>query len=402
MEYVCKVGTPSGEVIERPFTATDEAALRSELEQQGYYIFSIRRGIGLRDLSLRAPRIKPHLLLLFSQEMAALLKAGLPLYQSLDVMLERQQDVVFKRSLTTVREKVKSGTSLSDAMKAEGDLYPPIFSASLVAGERSGSLETVLRRFSQYLRLNQSLRKKAIAATVYPVVILCLMVVMVAVMMVKVIPQFEDFYAGLNVQLPLSTRAIMAVSRALSHNIVWVLLGLVGAGVALAAWLRREGSYLFIDRVLLRVPYLGDLMRMFATSQLARTLSTLLAGGLPLLNALEVAGASIGNRAMAAAVTSVVPQIREGKSLTTALESTGMLDSVALELVKVGEQTGGLGDMLTAVAEFYDEELESRMATVLALAEPVLLVVMAFLVGGMVLAFYLPMFEAISAVQGTR
>jgi len=402
MEYVCKVGTPAGEVLERSFSATDETALRSDLEQQGYYIFSIRRGLGLKDLRLRAPRVPADLLLLFAQELAALLRAGLPLYQSLDIMLERQNNPVFKRSLTTVREKVKSGTALSDAFKAEADLYPPIFAASLVAGERSGSLETVLRRFSQYLRLNQALKKKAVSASVYPIVLLCVMLSLITILMVKVIPQFQDFYTGLNVELPLPTRMLMATAGAVSSNIVWVLLVLAGGVVALAAWLRREGSGVLIDRALLRLPYVGGLMRMYATSQLARTLSTLLAGGLPLLNALEVAAASIGNRAMAAAVGAATPQIREGKSLTTALESTHMIENVPLELVKVGEQTGALGEMLNAVAEFYDEELETRVATALALVEPILLVVMAVVVAGMLLAFYLPMFEAISAVQRGR
>jgi type IV pilus assembly protein PilC len=172
------------------------------------------------------------------------------------------------------------------------------------------------------------------------------------------------------------------------------------AGAAALYWLRREGSSVAMDAALLRLPYFGGLMRMYATSQLMRTLATLLAGGLPLVNALEVAAASIGNRAMARSVGAAAGRIREGASLTTALESTGMLEALPLEMVKVGEQTGALGDMLTAIADFYDEELDTRMATVLSLVEPVLLVVMAVVVAAMLLAFYLPMFQAISAIQG--
>src|SRR6266536_2801456 len=156
MEYVCKVGTPSGDVVEQTFTAPDESVLRHELEQKGYYLFSVRRGLGLREFGLRRPHVATERLLIFAQELAALLKAGLPLVQSLDVMLERQADPVFKRSLTTIREKVKSGVALSDAFKAEGALYPPILSASLIAGERSGNLEGVLRRLVQYLRLTNA------------------------------------------------------------------------------------------------------------------------------------------------------------------------------------------------------------------------------------------------------
>ena len=399
MEYVCRVGTPTGEVVEQTFTANDEAALREDLEQKGYYLFSVRRGIGLKDLGLRKPRIHPDLLLHWGQETAALLKAGLPLLQSLDILLERQRDEVFRRSLTNIREKVKSGVALSEAFRAEGALYPPMLSASIAAGERSGALEGMLRRFTQYMRLNQSLKKKAIAAATYPMMLFLTMAVLISILMVKVIPQFQEFYAGMDVELPLMTRGLMALSDFVRENILWFVLLVAGAWIALASWLRQEGSAVILDGVLLRIPYIGGLMRMYATSQLSRTLSALLTGGLPLVNAMDVAAASVGNRAMAAAVSSATHHIREGKSLTTALEATGTVDHLALEMVKVGEQTGALGDMLTAVADFYDEELENRMAKAIAMVEPIMLLIMAVIVAGMLLAFYLPLFEAISAVE---
>ena len=399
MDYVCKVGTPTGEVVEQTFTAPDESALRTELEQKGYYLFSVRRGLGLRDLGLRRPHIPTERLLIFSQELAALLKAGLPLVQSLDVMLERQRDPTFRRSLETIREKVRSGVALSDAFRAEGALYPPILSASLIAGERSGNLEGVLRRLGQYLRLTYALRRKAIAAAVYPLLLFAMMAALLAVMVLFVIPGFQEFYGGMDLELPLLTRVVMASAVFLRRHVFWVVVVLVAGWVAFKAWSRRENSAIVIDRLLLSVPYLGRLMKMYATSQLARTLSALLQGGLPLLNALEVAGASIGNRAMASAVSGAAHQIREGRSLTMALESTGVVDTLTLEMVKVGEQTGALGDMLNSVADFYDEEMETSMAKVLALVEPVLLVFMAFIVAAMLLAFYLPMFEAISGIE---
>ncbi|HXK12392.1 MAG TPA: type II secretion system F family protein [Vicinamibacteria bacterium] len=399
MEYVCRVGTPSGEVEERSFTASDERALRASLEQQGLYLLSVRRALSLSAFRLRKRRVDSSLLLVFSQELAALLKAGLPLFQSLDIMLERQKDPVFRQSLGGVREKVKSGVALSEAFHQEGDLYPPIFAASLVAGERSGNLDQVLRRFSSHLRLNQSLKKKAISASVYPIVLLTMMGALVTLLLVWVIPQFRGFYEGLGAELPLPTRILLSVATTVRANVLWIVLGLGMAGVSALYWLRREGSGMALDAALLRLPYFGRLMRMYATSQLMRTLATLLAGGLPLLNALEVAAASIGNRAMARAVGAATGRIREGASLTTALESTGMLEALPLEMVKVGEQTGALGDMLNAVSDFYDEDLDTQIAAVLSLVEPALLVVMAIIVAAMLLAFYLPMFQAISAVQ---
>jgi type IV pilus assembly protein PilC len=399
MEYVCKVGTAAGEVVERKFTAPDEASLRADLEQQGYYLFSVRRGLGLGALPLRRRRIRTSLLLVFGQELAALLKAGLPLLQSLDVMLERQRDPLFRRSLVELRDRVKSGTSLSDAVRAEGELYPPIFAASLTAGERSGALEEVLRRFVQYLRLNQTLKKKAISASVYPAILMTLMLGLATILLVFVIPEFRDFYGALGGELPLATRVLMQVAGAARAYFPWLVLGAVGGAVAFSLLLRRPGAGAALDRALLRLPYLGGLMRMYATSQLARTLATLLSGGLPLLNALEVAAASIGNRAMAAAVLAATPQIREGRSLMAALESTGMVDHLALEMVKVGEQTGALVEMLGNLAAFYDEELETRMATVLALVEPLMLVLMAGMVAAMLLAFYLPLFQVFSVIS---
>jgi type IV pilus assembly protein PilC len=399
MEYVCKIGMPSGEVVERTFVATDETSLRAELEQKGYYLFSVRRGLVLKELGLGRRRVPNELLLVFCQELSALLKAGLPLVQSLEIMLERQRHPVFRASLEAVRDRVKSGTALSDAFRAERDLYPPMLSASLVAGERSGNLEGVLRRLAQYLRLNLALKKKAISASVYPLMLFGMMFVLVSILVVVVIPKFQDFYKDFNVELPLLTRIMMSVSTTVAHNIIWILIVLVALVLAGLSWLRREDSGVVVDRFLFRVPYLGGLMRMYATSQLARTLSALLSGGLPLVNAMDVASASVGNRAMAAGVAAATPQIREGSSLTSALESTQMLDNLALEMVKVGEQTGALADMLTAVADFYDEEIEARMAAVLALIEPVMLVCMAVIVAGMLLAFYLPLFEAISAIQ---
>ena len=400
MEYICKVGTPSGEILEQSFSAPDEAALRAELEQKGYYLFTLRRAFGLKVFGPRATKKIPNeLLMLFGQELAALLRAGLPLLQSLDVMLERQRNPTFKRSLTTVRDKVRTGTALSEAFRAEGELYPPILSASLVAGERSGNLEGVLRRFVHYVRLTLAIKKRAISASIYPAMLVCMMLGLVSILVVKVIPQFQGFYEEMDVELPWITRLLMTISTGVRGNLLLIVIGLAVAVVLAMQWFRREGSRLLIDRLLLKVPLVGGLMRMYATSQLARTLASLLSGGLPLVSAMEVAGASVGNRAIAAALQAATPMVREGKSLTAALESTGMLENLVLEMVKVGEQTGALADMLGAVADFYDEEMETRIAAVLALMEPILLVLMAVIVAGMLLAFYLPLFEAISAVR---
>lgn len=389
---------PSGEVVERSFTAADEAALRAELEQKGYYIFAVS-GQSARQFHLFRPTIPIRTLLMFCQELAALLKAGLPLLQSLEIMLERQKAPVFRASLSAIRDKIKTGIALSDAFKAEGDLYPPIFAANLVAGERSGNLEEVIRRFEKYLRMNESMKKRAVSAAVYPAVLLTLMVGVIAVLVVFVIPKFKDFFADLGADLPLPTRILLGLSAFVISNFWFIVGGIAITVFVVVTWYRRAGSKMLVDALLLRIPGIGSMMSMYSTSQLARTLSTLLAGGLPLLSALGVAASSIGNRAVAAAVAEGANHIREGRSLTMALESTHMIDNMALEMVKVGEQTGALGDMLNTLAEFYDQEMETRLATLMGLIEPLLLVIMAVVVAGMLIAFYLPMFSMFTAVQ---
>jgi type IV pilus assembly protein PilC len=397
MEYICKVGTPSGEIVERSFDAPSEELLRADISRQGLFLFSHRR-VG-STFRLMAPRVRAESLQLFGQELAALLKAGLPLAQSMDLMVERQRDPLFKRSLGAVRDRVKSGAALSESFRQEGTLYPQMFAASLIAGERSGNLEGVLRRFVSYVKLSQTIKKRAIAASVYPLVLFSGMFALMYVMLTRVLPQFTGFYAGLGAQLPLPTRILLALSEKVQ---AWSLpiggLFVVGVGAGLT-WLQNPSNRERFDGWVLRIPFFGPLMRTYSTSQLARSLSTLLTGGLPLVQALSVAAASVGNRAISASASAAVPQIQEGKSLSLALDATGHVEPLTVEMIRVGENTGALGEMLNQVADFYDEDLEVKVQTILALVEPVLLIFMAVVIGGMVLALYLPMFEAFSALQ---
>lgn len=211
MEYICKVGTPAGEIVERSFDAPNEEALKADLHRQGLFLFSHRKAT--RGFRFGAPRVKAENLQLFGQELAALLKAGLPLAQSMDLMVERQRDPLFKRSLGAVRDRIRSGAALSESFRLEGALYPQMFSASLVAGERSGNLEAVLRRFVSYVKLNQAIKKKVIAASVYPMVLFSGMFGLMYVMLTRVLPQFTEFYGSLGAQLPLLTRLLMGLSE---------------------------------------------------------------------------------------------------------------------------------------------------------------------------------------------
>lgn len=397
MEYICKVGTPAGEIVERSFEASDDEALKADLQRQGLFLFSHRKAA--QGFRFGSPRVRAENLQLFGQELAALLKAGLPLTQSMDLMVERQRDPLFKRSLATVRDRIKSGAALSEAVRQEGSLYPQMFAASLVAGERSGNLEAVLRRFVSYVRLNQTIKKKVISASVYPMVLFSGMFGLMYVMLTRVLPQFTGFYGSLGAQLPLPTRVLMGISEQARAWSLPLFAVLAVGGFAFATWLQSAPNRERFDGWILRIPFFGALMRTYSTSQLARSLSTLLSGGLPLVQALGVAAASVGNRAISAAAAAAVPQIQQGKSLSLALDATGHVEPLTVEMVRVGENTGALGEMLNQVADFYDEDLEVKVQTILSLVEPVLLVFMAVVIGAMVLALYLPMFEAFSALQ---
>ena len=397
MEYICKVGTPAGEIVERRFDAPNDDALKADLARQGLYLFSHKKASA--GFSFTSPRVKAENLQLFGQELAALLKAGLPLVQAMDLMVERQREPLFKRSLGAVRDRVKSGVALSEAFRQEGPLYPQMFPATLIAGERSGNLEAVLRRFVSYLKLSQTIKKKVIAASVYPMVLFTGMFGLMYVMLTQVLPQFVGFYGSFGSELPLPTRILLGLSEQARQWSLPLVAVIAVAGFGLAAWLQPPANRQRFDGWILRLPFFGPLLQTYSTSQLARSLSTLLSGGLPLVQALSVASSSVGNRAIAAAAAGAVPQVQEGKSLSTALDATGHVEPLTVEMIRVGESTGALGEMLNQVADFYDEDLEVKVQTILSLVEPVLLVFMAVVIGSMVLALYLPMFEMFSAIQ---
>jgi type IV pilus assembly protein PilC len=298
MEFRCRLGTPTGEIIEGVYVAHSESALRRELEDKGLHVLSLRARGGLAGLSLgrRANKIARHEFLVFNQELATLLKAGMPLVQSLDILRVRLANPVFKAVLDDVHEKVRAGTSLSDAFAAHGELFPGVYTASLMAGERSGNLESVLRRFVAYTKVIDTVRSKTLSALIYPLILIALAIVLVGIIVIKVVPTFSDFYSTFGAELPLSTRVIVAVSNVVRSQALVISIAVAGGALAFYTWIKQPGQKARFDRALLGLPGIGAGMHKFATSQLARTLSTLLGGGIPLVNALDIAAKSTGNR----------------------------------------------------------------------------------------------------------
>jgi type IV pilus assembly protein PilC len=402
MEYRCRLGTPAGEIIEGVYVADSEARLRRELEEKGLYVLAIRQagGLGLGGLALpRRRSMSTREFLVFNQELATLLKAGMPLVQSLDILRQRLPNPLFKAVLDDVYERVRGGSALSEAFEAQGDLFPGVYTATLFAGEKSGSLEQVLRRYVAYTKVLTAVRRRTISALVYPTILLVLSLVVVAIIMLKVVPEFAEFYQQFDRELPLSTRVIVTVSSFVSTYLPLIVVALVAGAAAFWFWLKQPGQRVRFDHMILGVPLAGSTVRKYSTSQAARTLSTLLGGGIPLVNALDISARAIGNQFMARELQVASQQVREGRALAAAMNERGQFPDVAIKMVEVGESTGALQDMLNSLADFYDEEIETGLGRFVTLVEPILLVTMGIVIAGLLLALYMPLFQLSSVVR---
>ena len=404
MEFRCRLASPNGEIVEGVYVAENEARLRHDLEDKGLFVLSLRQkgaiaGISLLQLQQRRG-IKTREFLVFNQELATLLKAGMPLVQSLDLLKGRVTTPTLRHVLEEVHERVRSGTALSDAFAAQGDLFPRVYTASLLAGERSGNLDAVLRRFVEYTKIIATVKRKTVSALVYPAMLVALSLVLVSFIVLKVVPAFSDFYGSFGAQLPLVTRIIVGVSTFLRGQILWIVGATAAIVLGVLAWVRQPGQKARFDHLILGVPLVGDVAGKFATSQMARTLATLLGGGLPLVNALDIAAQSVGNQFMARQLDIVSTRVREGESFARALEARKVFPDVAVKMAEVGESTGALQEMLNTVADFYDEEIATNMERFVTLVEPVMLVIMGLVIAGLLLALYMPLFQLSSVVSG--
>lgn len=405
--FECRIGMADGSVAQRTVEAPNEDAVRRDVARQGGHIFAIKpvgaggaRAIpGLAKKRSRGARVSIDEFLVFNQELVALLKAGLPVVAGFDILIERQENAGFKAILQDVKEQITSGTALSDAFASHGDVFPRLYSSSLKAGERSGEVEQVLRRYLSYQKVLGAVRRKVTGALVYPAVLIGLSIGLVVILMTYVIPKFTEFYGTFGGELPILTRIVVGIANFMKAHIVELAIGFVILWVSFSQWKATEGGARAWDGFILRIPLVGKILHMFALSQFSRSLATLVGAGTPLVPALDIAGGSIANRSMSAAVASVVPKVREGAELWRTLEGTGQFTSLAVEMVKVGEATGALEDMLENVSEFYDDAIESALQKLINLIEPIILIVMGAVIATILLSVYLPMFSILSNIK---
>lgn len=396
-EFICRVALPTGEVVEKVYVSPDEAALRRQFESQDVLLLDLRRRSGVVQTLLALARIRSAVsqreFLFFNQELRALLRAGLPVVPSLDILIERRKNKVFRASLIDIRDRVKAGEALSEAFRAQGDLFPPLYAASLASGERSGELAQVLERFVAYLHKTIAIRRKVVSALIYPAVLLTLMLALICLMVFYIIPKFNAFLSDFGTDLPLITRVVVNTSLLAAHNAVWIAAGVVAAIALLSTWGKTPGGRLALDRLKLGLPLVGRVMSDYAQNRFTRTLGTLQAGGIPLVTSLDLASRAVGNVIYESALLKVTEKVREGNALWESLDATGLMSDITIQMVKVGESTGALDEMLQQASDFMDEEIGARLERLLALFEPLMLVFMAVVVAVMLLSIYYPLIQ---------
>jgi type IV pilus assembly protein PilC len=405
MQFVCKVGTAEGSIVDELHEGQSEDSVRSELERRGCHVLKIRRRglpgfstLGLPSFNRSVKKVPDRDLLLFNQEFAALLRSGLPVLQCLELMADRQSDPALKEVLEDVVRKVQDGSELSAAFARHSELLPSLFPATLKAGERSGELEAVIRRFVRYMKLITDARRKVVSALVYPAVLVGLSLLLIGVMAVYVVPKFTEFFSALDTELPLITRITLGFSRFMSDNWVVLLIGITILAAVGQRWSRSKAGGRAFDHLKLKVPIVGSILRRLSMSEFARSLSTLLAGGIPVIPALQDSVSAVGNAHIRRVLAPIVPKVREGKALYSALEECGESPEIVVEMTKVGEETGSLDLMLGNASDFLDEEVDTLLQRILVLVEPIMLVLMGAIVATLLVSVYLPLFSMLSQV----
>ena len=402
-EFVCKVGTPGGQIVEQVYAAETEDTLRKDFETRDYYVYWVRKKGGLASVldfsALKRRRISAKEFLIFNQELASLIQAGLPIVTSLEILMERRKNLVFKRALADIRDQVKAGAALSEAFESQGGLFPKIYASSLASGERSGEVATVLRRYISYSKTVLTIRKKVVSALIYPTILLVMALGLVVLLLTYILPKFKDFYSDFGTELPLVTRMLVGLSGLVRDNILLWVPGIILLSLAVVTWARTPAGALSVDTYKLKVPLLGGIWHRYAISRFTRTLATLTSGGIPLVVGLDISARAIGNRIFERRILEVSQKVREGGALWESLEQTGLMTDMSVEMIKVGESTGALEDMLTNVANFYDEEIDNNLATLVALMEPAMLIFMGGVIATMLMAIYMPLIRSYSASQ---
>ena len=391
-----KYADARGEIHHQVAQAASADEAREKLTEQGFLVYSVRPKGGLAALtpafSGRQKKLNVEKFLIFNQQFVTLVRAGLPILKGLDLLADRLTDPKLGPHIRAVRDEVKNGALLSDAFRGRG-VFPPIYVTSVMAGEKSGSLAEVLDRYIAYQKLSLAVRKKLLVSLIYPSLLMFLVLCLIVFLITYVVPNFAALYKSMDAKLPEMTQILIAVGTTARSYVLVGFVGLIVAIVAFRFWSRGESAQVKLDRVKLATPALGDMWIKYQVAQFARVLSTLLVGGIPLVQALETAGQSLDSRLLRGALDKAQKQVREGQALSAGMAATKIFPGLAVDMVEVGESTGALPSMLGSVAEFYEEDVNTRMTATLALIEPVIMVFMGIFVAFVLISLYLPIFS---------
>jgi type IV pilus assembly protein PilC len=389
-EFVIKLADERGRVQEQTQTAASAEELRARFVHAGYHVFSVRARSGFAGLKRGKVKLEPFLI--FNQQFLTLIKAGLPILGSLQMLAKNQKNARFSAQLDDIATRVKTGESLSSAFEAQTG-FPVMYTTTLLAGERSGNLQEVMERYVSFQRTTLTFRKKLITSLIYPGVLLTLVTVLVMFMFTYVVPQFATLYDQIGSKLPTLTVDLLSFTKWLNSNLIWILLSVAVIVTGFYRFSITDRGKDFVDGVRIRMPILGKIWLKYQVALFTRTLATLLTGGLSLVPSLETAARSISSRRVSKAVFASISTVREGKSLAEALLETKVFPDLATEMIAVGEQTGALPAMLNSVGEFFDEDVATALAAALALIEPIILIIMGVVVVFILISLYLPIFS---------
>ncbi len=395
-EWLLKYADPRGEVHQQVAEADSEQQLREKYSQQGYLVYSIKPRTELaalpKALGRRRKKIHQEKFLIFNQQFVTLVRAGLPILKSLDLLAERLTDARLGKYIKAVRDEVRTGASLSEAF-ARQRVFPPIYVTSIMAGEKSGSLPEVLDRFIVYQRLALSVRKRVLLSLLYPSLLITLTIGLIVFLVTYVVPNFAQLYGSMEAQLPWVTQVLIAVGTT-ARNYVLVGAGvLAGLFILFRLWSRSERAQERLDSLKMRTPVLGEIWTKYQVAQVSRVLSTLLLGGIPLVQSLETAGQSLGSNLLRKALEKARKLVKEGQALSTSLKATGIFPELSIDMMEVGESTGALPAMLNSVAEFYEDDVQTRLQASLSLIEPAIMIFMGMFVAFVLVSLYLPIFS---------
>ena len=393
-EYVIRMADERGHMLQQSEHGTSDVEVRERFAQQGFLVYSVKpKGLLTADLHLpRFRKVPQDQFVIFNQQFVTLIHAGLPIIQSLELLIKRQRNPFFRTVLQNVRDRLRGGELLSEAFAAQ-KIFPKVYTTTLLAGEKSGNLEEVLGRFISFQRLAVSFRKKLLASLVYPTLLVVMLFVMLTFLITFVVPQFAALYQQLGSELPPMTALMLAIGVNARAYLPYAALVAAAVGFFLWRWMKSDKGATQMDRFKLKIPLLGSIWLKYQVAVFSRMLSTLLTGGLPLVPSLETAGESMQSHLMAHGIEQATRAVREGQSLARSLEQTKVFPEMSVEMMEVGESTGALPAMLNSVAEFYEEDVQNALATAMSLIEPVILIIMGVVVAFVLISLYLPIFS---------